>query len=116
MNYFWGYSAENIDAFYQALLDGKYIYIDINTSSLDDPFDFHTHAVLAYGVKKNGEILVVDTGDLDAKVGVYDLDKCQILPQNMTIDSAEDISNYVMGEDGTIGTGRSITFIVLDNK
>ena len=111
-----GYSAENIDAFYQALLDGKYIYIDINTSSLDDPFDFHTHAVLAYGVKKNGEILVVDTGDLDAKVGVYDLDKCQILPQNMTIDSAEDISNYVMGEDGTIGTGRSITFIVLDNK
>ncbi len=108
-----GYSSEDIDALYTALQEGKYVYISINTSPLEKPFDFHTHVVLAYGVKKNGEILVADTGDLDAKVGIYDLDKFQTLPQNMTIDSEEDIDPYVKGENGIIDVGRNVTFIVL---
>jgi hypothetical protein len=111
-----GYNPESINAFYSALQNGKYIYISTNTSAIDNPFDFHTHAILAYGVKKNGEILVADTGDLDSEVEIYDVDYLQMLPQNMTIESNADTCNYVKQTDGTISTGRSVTFMVLDSK
>lgn len=56
-------SKENLQEIYDALADGKYVIIEVGTiSPVEDYASLKGHAALIYGVRKDGKLLVADSG------------------------------------------------------
>ena len=55
-------SQENLQEIYDALADGKYVIVNVGQATSNDYGGLGGHIVLLYGVRKDGKLLVSDSG------------------------------------------------------
>ena len=76
--------ANDIEAFYNALKQGK--YIQLKTQSGVTGVNASTHSVLVCGVKADGKILISNTSSPYGQIGDYKFEITECYPQNILID------------------------------